>query len=386
MYPRTLIPLSLTLSTLAALIGCTINMPASPAPVAHTNHAAQPSTTTTDAESDAGRDLTFFGEDPDSERVPFEARLVTNLTQHSFTTDGLDFDPDVLASEDLIAFASTRNATHADIYLKRADGFTLTQLTGDPADDIQPRFSPDGNRIAFASNRTGNWDIWVVHRDGTGLTQLTSDNADEVAPTWSPDGKQIAYTVSSGRSQQWEIWVLNVDQPGMRQFLAYGMFPAWAPDGSRIAYQRARQRGSGFFSVWTLDLVNGEARYPTEVAQSDNAACVAPRWSPDGRMLVYAAVRDRERSDTTDRSTPPAADLWVVDLETGLRMKLTDGAAADFNPVWANAGRVFFVSARAGTENIWSLSTTMSKYEQVEPVAAHVPARLAETASDIRQE
>jgi Tol biopolymer transport system component len=79
-------------------------------------------------------------------------------------------------------------------------------------------------------------------------------------------------------------------------------------------------------------------------------------------MLVYCAVREGERKEAVDRSTPPAADIWVVELKTGLRMKLTDSAEADFNPVWADDGRIFFVSARAGSENIWSLSMSLEDY------------------------
>ncbi len=331
-------------------------------------HAAQ---TATISESEARPDLgpagvpdglTFFGDRPDREQVPFETRMVTNLLQHSFTTEGVDFDPDVYAAEQRIVFSSTRNSEHPDIYLKSVDGVTLTQLTGDPADDIQPRFSPDGTKVVFCSNRSGNWDIWVVDRDGTNLTQLTSGEVDEVSPCWSPDGERIAYTVWGGRSHQWEIWTLSTAQPGTRRFLINGMFPAWSPNGEQIAFQRARQRGSHLFSVWTITLESGEARHPTEVAHSDVAACIAPRWAPKGDMLVYCAVQEGQRSETGDSSTPPAADLWAVELEKGTRLKLTDGSAAYFNPVWASGGRIFFVSSRAGTENIWSLTTTMGEY------------------------
>lgn len=306
--------------------------------------------------------MTLFGDRPDQESVPFETRLVTNVTRHTDTTEGLDFDPDIFDPESLLVYASTRNAERPDIFLKQIDGATLTQLTSDPADDIQPRFSPDGKQVVFCSNRGGSWDIWLVNRDGTSLTQLTSDYTDEVAPCWSPDGSQIAYTVWGHRSRQWEIWTLSLSQPGVRRFLAYGMFPDWSPDGGRIAFQRARQRGSHLFSVWTIELVDGNARQPTEIAYRDNAACIAPRWSPDGDMLVYCVASGDKRTAGTDPGTPGAADIWVVDATSGTRMKLTDGAHPAFNPVWADGGRVFFVSAQAGTENVWSLTTQLGTY------------------------
>lgn len=306
--------------------------------------------------------LSLFGDYPDNEAVPIENRFVSNLKQHTFTTQGLDFDPDVYDADDLLVFASTRNSEHPDLFLKRIDGSALTQLTSDPADDIQPRFSPDGQRIVFCSNRGGNWDLWLVNRDGTGLVQLTHEPADEVAPCWSPDGAQLAYMSWGQRARQWEVWTLNVTLPGTRRFLAYGMFPAWSPDGQRLALQRARQRGSHLFSVWTVDLIDGEARQPTEVAHSDSAACIAPRWSPDGAMLVYCAVPEGPAADATASATPRAADLWVVELSSGLRVKLTDGSSPAFNPIWAADGRIFFVSPRAGTENVWSLTSELQEY------------------------
>lgn len=309
-----------------------------------------------------GAPVNAFGERMDGQAGGFENRMLANVTQHTFATIGRDFDPDIRNEGTMLAFASTSHSEHPDIYLKHVDGYVVTQLTSDPADDVQPRFSPDGQMIAFCSNRTGNWDIWTVHLDGTNLTQLTRDSMDEIAPCWSPDGKQIAFSVWGKRSQQWEIWVLSVDQPGVRRFLAYGLFPDWAPDGSRIAFQRARQRGTRWFSVWVTDLVGREARNPTEVAYSDAAACIAPRWSPDGKSLACCTVsRGMSIADSQDEDfSRSGSDLWVVDAQNGVRRKLTDGAATAFNPVWSPDGRVYFVSARGGVENIWSVSSDIT--------------------------
>ncbi len=351
----------------ALLVGCqdarsrpgpiTANRPASGAPA---------------PEADWPLGLSLFGDRPELEAVPFENRLVTNITRHTFTADGLDFDPDVFerGNESLLAFASTRNSNRPDIFVKQSDGTTITELTSDPADDIQPRFSPDGGQLVFSSNRTGNWDIWLIRRDGTGLTQLTTDSADEVSPCWSPDGRQVAYAVWGPRSRQWELWVLSLERPGLRHFLTYGLSPAWSPDGKHLAFQRARQRGSRAFSIWTVELVGAEARQPTEIAHDESAACIAPRWSPDGRFLVYCAVSGE--APTADRSSgvsPAIADLWAVDAGTGLRLKLTDGSTPAFNPAWAAGGRVFFVTTRSGTENVWSLATELGP-DDGGPVAA----------------
>ncbi len=304
--------------------------------------------------------VSFFGQRPGAPAP--ENRILTNMTQHTFSAVGRDFDPDLDPTGKVIVFASTRNSEHPDIFMKHVDGYAITQLTSDPADDIQPRFSPDGKSVVFASNRAGNWDIWLVNTDGTGLTQLTSTRTDEVAPCFSPDGKQVAFTVWGRQSHQWEIWVLAVDRPGVKRFLCYGMFPDWSPDGKRIAFQRARQRGTRWFSVWSIELVGDEARHPTELAYSDSHACIAPRWSPDGKTIAYCAVQPNSmgNNDLDDM----LADIWTVDAQTGMKLRITDGAVAAFNPTWSPSGRIYFVSARSGVENVWSLSTSESPARQ----------------------
>lgn len=298
-----------------------------------------------------GQPMTALGETGSPWAEPAENRLLANYAQHTFATIGRDFDPDISRDGARLAFASTAHAERPDVYLKSVDGYAVTQLTSDPADDLQPRFSPDGQSLLFCSNRTGNWDVWLVRLDGTGLTQLTHDHADEIGACWSPDGSQIAFSVLGKASRQWEIWTLSVASPGVRRFLAYGLLPDWSPDGKRIAFQRARQRGTKWYGVWVVDLVNGEARNPTEIAYSDSGACITPRWALDGRSIVCTVVS----RPGVDGGTP-ASDLWVVDAQSGVRRKLTDGAAPVFNPTFSVAGRVYFVGARQGVENIWSLA------------------------------
>ncbi len=281
--------------------------------------------------------------------------FLTNASQHTFASEGRNFDPDVDSQGKWLVFASTRNSVHPDIFLKRVDGYALRQLTHDPADDVQPRFSPDGQRIVFASNRSGNWDLWIVSLDGTGLVRLTDDPTHEIAPAWSPDGKQVAYTAWGRRSGQWEIWTVDVSRPSVRRFLTYGMFPDWSADGRFLAFQRARQRGTRHFSVWTAELIDGEARNLTEVAYNERLACITPRWSPDGSSLVFASVPVKRDG------RGPTASVWALDLQSGTRTQLTNGGLPAFNPIWAPSGRVFFVAAGAWQENIWSVAPKLTR-------------------------
>ena len=67
-----------------------------------------------------------------------------------------------------------------------ADGSNGLRLTNHPADDRDPTWSPDGTRLAFASNRPGNWDIYRMEADGSGVTNLTNHPAADIQPVWSP--------------------------------------------------------------------------------------------------------------------------------------------------------------------------------------------------------
>ena len=354
--------------TCGALSGCSYFRTSSPPPtVVQVQRPApqEPAPDPIPTSDDRSAGIVFFGEDPRREFVEYDNRMLKNIDQHTFTAVGRDFDPDLHRDGRILVFASTRNSEFADIFYKRVDGYALTQLTSDPAEDIQPRFSPDGQKVAFASNRSGNWDIWSVNLDGTNLQQLTSTETDEIAPCWSPDGSKIAYCTLGARSGQWELWTLDVAQPGVLRFLAFGLFPDWSPDGQQLVFQRARQRGSRWFSVWTLTLVSGEARHPTEIAHSDSFACVAPRWSPDGSAVAYTAISGRRAWSDRINATATQSDVWVVDLMTGSRTRMTDGSGVAFNPAWSSADRIYFVSAQAGPENIFSVvprgdSPTMS--------------------------
>jgi TolB protein len=294
----------------------------------------------------------------------FRAQPYTALTQHSFAEEGGDFDPQISPDGQRILFASTAQNRNPDVFVKGVRGNTVTQLTDDPAADVQPAFSPDGRMIAFASNRAGNWDLYVMDADGRNVVQVTRGTEHELHPTFAPDGKRLAYCSYSARQDRWELWVVNLTNTAERSLIGFGLFPVWSPqkDKDVIAFQRARQRGSRWFGIWTCQLVSNEARNLTEIVSSTDWAAVGPAFSLDGTRIAFTTVNRSavQRGGTEVRGE----DVWLVGIDGFGRMQLTGSADADWAPTWGTDGRVYFCSDRGGKPNVWS----------VEPMQMPLPA------------
>ena len=280
-----------------------------------------------------------------------------NIDQITFTSEGSDFDPEVDATGKHLLFASTRHRDNADIYIQKIGGTTVTQLTNDAAKDIMPTFSPDGARIAFASDRSGNWDIYIMDISGGKATQVTNGPTHDLHPSFSPDGRKLVYCSYGSKSGQWELVVIDVANPAQRQIIGNGLFPQWSPSGDRIVFQRSREKGTRWFSVWTVDYVDGEARRATEIIAANNAAAITPSWSPDGNYLAFSTVMDPDNGGNQSADKPVLADVWVVALDGSGRANLTNNKFANLQPTWSKTGAIYFVSNRgtAGVENVWSL-------------------------------
>ena len=313
----------------------------------------------------------LYGDLENFKPIGFDSKPFASLVQHSFCEEGGDFDPIISRDNKWIVFSSLRHAPNPDIYIKRVSGFTATRLTSDPASEIHPCIAPTGDKVAYATNRAGSWDIWVIGIDGTSPVRLTSGISNDIHPSFSPDGKQIVYSSFGPRSSQWELWLVDTNNPSTKKWIGYGLFPEWSPDPeiSKIAFQRARYRGSQWFSVWTLDIVDGEAKFETEIVSNVNYACITPTWSPDARFLAYCSV-GQSVYENTDPAVPNATgeDIWIIALDGRNAHRITGSDSSDYSPTWAPDGRVFFCSDRQFIDNIWSTMPHNVDFSLKQPV------------------
>jgi len=262
-------------------------------------------------------------------------------------------------SPDMIAFQSDRHG-QGDVFLIEFNGLNggsgkgLRRLTEHPADDGAPAWSADGERLAFHSNRSGNYDIYVMNADGSGLERLTDHPADEGHPNWSPDGRWIAFEAErDGRS---EIYRVKVDTGRVRRLttgLALKLGPAHSPDGAGIAFM---EKGLIRWQVAILEIATGASRTLT----SGGGNC-RPVFSPDGKLLAVVSTRESKK-----------ADIWLMDLGRDAAWKLiTRPGAHNYDPAFSPEGRTLaFASTLSRDHEDWDLYLADLNGRNVKPLTS----------------
>jgi len=231
-----------------------------------------------------------------------------------------------------------------DIYTIPIEGGTPTRIAEGLAYEHQPRFSPDGKRIAFVSDRAGGDNIWLMNRDGSDKKQISKEDFRLLnQPSWSPDGQFIVAKkhFTTGRSLgTGEVWMYHVSggagvplvkKPNERHQKELGE-PIFAADGKSVFYTRnvtpgpifeyAQDSNTDLFHIERYSLEDGEV----STAASGPGGAVRPTPSPDGKRLAFV-----RREGTQSK-------LYVKDLSSGTEKKLYDALDQDVQETWAVTG------------------------------------------------
>jgi len=232
-----------------------------------------------------------------------------------------------------------------EIYSMWDDGTDLLRLMDTESNEVQPRISPDGRQVAFASDIDGDYEIWLEDaRTPAPWIRLTNNTGNDWQPAWSPDGRKLAF--ASDRDGDWDIYVMNANGTGVVQLTndpAEDSFPAWSSDGKRIVFYSGR---SGDGDIYVMDAVDGGNVTPLVANPGFDWS---PAWSPDGSTLVFASARDYGGTYATE--------LYALDLLSGDLSRLTDYDGHDAIPLWSGDGRcIYFTSDRYwGIDDIWGM-------------------------------
>jgi Tol biopolymer transport system component len=226
--------------------------------------------------------------------------------------------------------------------------------------DVDPRFSPDGSRIVFGSNRTGSREIWTCDRSGANLIQLTSIGAVAGSPRWSPDGRHIAFDASP--QGNWDIFVVDAQGGPPRQLTNYGgsdSRPSWSKDGRWIYFGSDR---GGSPQIWKM---SPDGTEPVQVTQR---GAFQPFESPDGRFLYFARA--------------PGNSVWRVPVEGG---EETAVRVAPNTAVWAvGEDGLYFVEYREATAVPSKWFLRVLRTGATEPIdVMEVPPPFGATSLDI---
>ena len=216
-----------------------------------------------------------------------------------------------------------------------ATGAVAALGTGGNWDDEQPRWSPDGRRVAFKSNRGGSYNLYVMDADGRNVVRLTNHAANDHDPTWLPDGESMVFSSDRdrgiGRNDLYRLWFADgrIDRLTMF-FEGFAIMPTVSPDGNWVAFvgQTFPHEGGWTFQVHVLELAT-RMTWPFDITAPGMLAELVAGWSIDRARLDWRRAVDASRScrrSATRRSGARRVSRW------------------HYYPDWSPDGRLLAVS------------------------------------------
>jgi serine/threonine protein kinase len=219
-----------------------------------------------------------------------------------------------------LAFASNYDGD-MEIYVMSHDGSDLLRLTTNLDWDSGPVWSPSAPlQIAFDSERDGDSELYVMDDGGGQVVQITDSAGLDGDPAWSPDGQYLAF--SSNRDGNFDIYLTNLSGGHTRRLTSTredDLFPAWSPDGRSIAFSRG-VLSQHRFGIYVMGADGSSPRLVVDSPTQDHWPC----WSPDGEWIAFSRRR----------SSFGAWDLYAVHVESREQVPLLTGGAAYMDPAW----------------------------------------------------
>ena len=249
---------------------------------------------------------------------------VTQLTNNTAP----DFSPAFSADGTKIAFVSQRDGGAEEIYVMDSDGNNQTRLTNNAARDLAPAFSPSGTKIAFISDRDDNTTFEIYKMDAVdsnsdgnaeNQTRLTNNTTSDLNPAWSPGGKKIAF--DSNRDGDFEIFTMKpsgTNQTKLTKNTAKDQNPNFSPGGTKIAFDSTRDGSNE--EIYTMRSDGTRQRRRTDNTDLD----FDPAFSPEGTQIAFVSNRD-------DFSN---FEIYKMDAGGTNPVRLTNSSGDDTGPDW----------------------------------------------------
>ena len=235
-----------------------------------------------------------------------------------------------------IAFTSNRDGNF-EIYIMNPDGSEQVNLTQHRATDYNPVWSPSGEQILFVSDRHGTKDLYLMDADGTNARKVFPKLVGRQHPTWSPDGKQFAYH----RYDKIAIYVASSDGKDEKKLVS-GLWPAWAPNGSEIAFvadENFALVANGVLQVENpkIQIINLQT-HVEEVLLPGESLMFDPAWSANSTKIAFSWI-NLDAIPIAGKNIEDTSAVYVVNRDGSELKQIVDADdGATSHPIWAPQG------------------------------------------------
>jgi TolB protein len=260
---------------------------------------------------------------------------LVNLTHN----EEVDIAPSRSPDSEWVAFQSMRDGNW-EIYIVQVDDPTVQlRMTVNTASDVRPVWGL-GTHIVYQSDRDGNWSLYDLDV-ATGVSaQLTDQTSNEVNPYWSPDGQKIVFqsdpsVLGGPAAADFNLYILDIASGAITPLVTdpgQDVYPIWSPDGAHIAFLSNRTPTGEPGGVFGLYMVNADGSGQLRMSPDYGESVSDPVWSPDGTRIAFAAALE-----TVQR------EIYVVEIATGVLLRVTENALEDYAPTWFCFGNDYLV-------------------------------------------